>query len=125
MTGAVGAAGGTLAAPGFGTVGLGLSGAEIGAGIGATAGAVLGGDIGDKVGDAVDNVIDHILFMSKGGKRNISNEYSREARNHPDPCGWLGEQYEAARKAGDNVEAQKIVQAQKGLGCRNKSKRCR
>ena len=107
-------------APGVGTIGGGITGADIGAGIGATGGALVGGDIGDRVGDALDN----IMQMAKGGSQNIENEYSREARNQPDPCGWLAKQYTAARSSGDTAAAQKIIKAQKALGCRNTQKRC-
>jgi hypothetical protein len=71
-----------------------------------------------------NRALDNIMLMAKGGKQNISNEYSRLARNQNDPCGWLSEQYDMARKAGDSAAAQKIIQAQKDLGCRNKAKRC-
>jgi len=118
--GALGAAGGTVVAPGVGTVGGGISGAEAGAGIGVAVGAAIGGYVGDRVED----IIDSVMQMSKGGKQNISNEYSRAARSQKDPCGWLSDQYDLARKAGDSAEARKIVQAQKDLGCRNKAKRC-
>ena len=110
---AVGAGGGTLVSPGVGTVVGGAEGAYIGTVAGALAGAAIG-----------DSIEDQIMLMAKGGKQNISNEYSRAARNQKDPCGWLSDQYDNARKAGDSAAAQKIVQAQKDLGCRNKAKRC-
>jgi RHS repeat-associated protein len=118
--GALGAGGGTLVAPGVGTVGGGISGADAGAGIGAAGGAVVGGYIGNQVGDALDN----IMQMAKGGSQNIENEYSREARKQPDPCDWLAKQYAAARSSGNSAAAQKIIKAQKALGCRNTQKRC-
>jgi hypothetical protein len=83
-------------------------------------GAVAGAAIGDQVGDAIS---DYIMLMAKGGSQNIENEYSREARNQPDPCDWLAKQYTAARSSGDTAAAQKIIKAQKALGCRNTQKR--
>jgi len=80
--------------------------------------------LSSQAGNAVGGALDNIMLMAKGGKQNISNEYSRAARNQNDPCGWLSEQYDMARKAGDSAAAQKIIQAQKDLGCRNKAKRC-
>ena len=56
--------------------------------------------------------------MAKGGKQNLENEYSREARLQPDPCDWLKQQYDGARSA---VERNKIKQAQKQFGCRGNS----
>lgn len=73
----------------------------------------------------IDGPDDQILLMAKGGRQNIENEYSREARKQPDPCDWLRRQYETARSKRDSVAAKKIQEAQKALGCRNISKdRC-
>jgi hypothetical protein len=80
--------------------------------------------LSNQAGNAIGGAFDNIMLMAKGGKQNISNEYSRAARNQNDPCGWLSEQYDMARKSGDSAAAQKIIQAQKDLGCRNKAKRC-
>lgn len=117
--------GGTVVAPGVGTVGGGVSGADVGAGIGVGLGAGLGGYIGNEVGDTLGNIVQ----MAKGGTQNKSNEYSRAATAEAqatgkDPCDILDDWYREARAAGDAIEAQKIVQAQKALGCRNKRKRC-
>jgi hypothetical protein len=60
--------------------------------------------------------------MAKGGTKNIQNEYSRAAQLEPDPCGWLADQYDQARKCGDSVAARKMQQAQKALGCRKQAK---
>jgi hypothetical protein len=57
--------------------------------------------------------------MAKGGKQNIANEYSREARLQPDPCAWLRALYRAARARGDTATAQKIKTAQKDHDCRD------
>ncbi len=54
------------------------------------------------------------VCMARGGKKNIENEYSREARLQPDPCAWLKAQYDNASGA----ERLKIKAAQKSLGCR-------
>jgi hypothetical protein len=56
--------------------------------------------------------------MAKGGKQNLENEYTREARLQPDPCDWLRQQYD---KACDSAARQKIKQAQKFLECRKSS----
>jgi hypothetical protein len=62
--------------------------------------------------------------MAKEGSQNIDNEYSRAAKaSGMDPCDWLADQYEEARRRGDTVAARKIQQAQKFLKCRNKRKR--
>jgi RHS repeat-associated protein len=63
-----------------------------------------------------------IYLMSRGGKQNLSNEYTDQARTKPDPCKWLAEQY---ANATNSVERLKIQLAQKVLGCRNKRKRCK
>jgi hypothetical protein len=78
---------------------------------------------------AAAQALDNIVQMAKGGTQNKSNEYSRAATaeaqaSGKDPCDILADWYREARAAGDAVEAQKIVQAQKALGCRNKRKRC-
>jgi hypothetical protein len=79
--------------------------------------------------DSADQTLDNIVQMAKGGNQNKSNEYSRAATaqaqaSGKDPCDILDEWYREARAVGETVEAQKIVQAQKALGCRNKRKRC-
>lgn len=104
----VGAEGGTFVEPGGGTVLGGVGGGVVGGVVFGIAGGVAGA----------------WAAYSKGGTQNIENEYSREARRQPDPCGWLEEQYAAARSVGDAVATQKIIKAQKALGCRNKQKRC-
>src|SRR6185437_4823359 len=76
-----------------------------------------------------DQALDNIVQMAKGGTQNKSNEYSRAATaqaqaSGKDPCDILAEWYREARAAGEAAEAQKIVEAQKALGCRNKRKRC-
>ena len=58
------------------------------------------------------------MEMAKGGNQNKDNEWSREARQHPDPCAWLRQQYSQAK---DSVTRQKIKTAQKVLGCRKNS----
>ena len=58
------------------------------------------------------------MEMAKGGKQNKQNEYSREARLHPDPCAWLKNKYETARTT---EEREKIQLAEKALGCRRNS----
>jgi hypothetical protein len=75
-------------------------------------GIVVGGGLGVGI----------IYLMSRGGRQNISNEYTEKARTKPDPCKWLAEQYD---KATNSVEKLKIQLAQKALGCRNKRKRCK
>jgi RHS repeat-associated protein len=57
-------------------------------------------------------------WCAKGGKQNIDNEYSGQARLQPDPCSWLAALYQAARAKGDTKTAQKLKTAQKALGCR-------
>ena len=42
-----------------------------------------------------------ICYMAKGGKQNIDNEYSREARKQPDPCSWLQSQYDNANSSSE------------------------
>ena len=59
-----------------------------------------------------------INYMAKGGNQNKDNEYSREARKQPDPCGWLRQQYQAET---NSSERNKIKTAQKVLGCRQNS----
>jgi hypothetical protein len=66
--------------------------------------------------------IEQIVEMSKGGSQNKENEYVRAARQEPDPCAWLDQQYDSTT---NNQERLKIVLAQKVLGCRNKQKRGR
>ncbi len=58
------------------------------------------------------------IEMAKGEKQNKDNEYSREAILHPDPCGWLKQQYGSTN---DSVKRLKIKLAQKVLGCRKNS----
>ncbi|PTL79667.1 polymorphic toxin type 34 domain-containing protein [Vitiosangium sp. GDMCC 1.1324] len=61
------------------------------------------------------------VLCAKGGKKNIDNEYVREAKELPkgaDPCEFLRGLQNAAAASGDTVEEQKIKQAQKALGCR-------
>ncbi len=57
-------------------------------------------------------------WCAKGRKQHKSNEYSRAAQTHPDPCAYLERLYQAARAKGDSVESQKLKLAQKVLGCR-------
>ena len=78
--------------------------------IGIIGGIVLGAGIG--------HYAENALQMAKGGKQNIDNEYTREAVKHQDPCRWLQQEYDKARAAGDSVAQQKIIKAQKALGCR-------
>jgi len=59
-----------------------------------------------------------ILEMAKGGKQNIDNEWSRNARQQPDPCDWLKKEL---KNATDSVTKRKIKAAQKALGCRRNS----
>ena len=61
------------------------------------------------------------VSFAKGGKKNLENEYVRDARRlQPgDPCQWLRAQYEIARAARDTIAQRKIIQAQKFLGCRH------
>jgi RHS repeat-associated protein len=66
-------------------------------------------------GAAAVITIGTICYMAKGGKQNIENEYSRKARNQPDPCTWLQSQYDSATSSD---ERQKLKMAQKALGCR-------
>lgn len=61
------------------------------------------------------------VLCAKGGKKNIDNEYVRQAKELPkgtDPCKWLRGLQEDASVRGDTIEEQKIKQAQKALGCR-------
>lgn len=61
-----------------------------------------------------------IYRVAQHGKRKIDNQYSREAKEKPDPCTWLREQFESAT---DPAERRKIAAAPKALGCRNEKKR--
>ncbi len=70
------------------------------------------------VQDATTNAIETIMLMAKGGNQNKENEYSRAARMQPDPCAWLKAQYNSAT---DSAARQKIITAQKALGCRRNS----
>jgi hypothetical protein len=58
------------------------------------------------------------MDMAKGGRQNLENEWSRVARQEPDPCGWLKQQY---NQATDTATRMKIKTAQKVLGCRQNS----
>ncbi len=61
-----------------------------------------------------------VLEMSKGGKQNKGNEWSRAARQEQpnDPCSWLQGAYnDPSTTAADR---QKIKTAQKFLGCRRR-----
>ncbi len=63
----------------------------------------------------------HEILCAKGGKKNLDNEYVREAKELPkgvDPCEWLRGVYTEAIACGDTVEGLKIKQAQKAMGCR-------
>jgi hypothetical protein len=85
---------------------------------------LLGLEIGSL--DALDDLLGKLdpVQMAKGDSQNIDNEYSRAAKaSGMDPCDWLTDQYEEARRKGDPVAARKIQQAQKFLKCRNKRKR--
>lgn len=55
------------------------------------------------------------VYMSKGGTQNKDNEYSRAARQQPDPCEGLRQTYNASS---DSAERNKIKTVQKVLGCR-------
>ncbi len=125
--GTVGAIGGsagggvacTFVAPGVGTVGCGVGGGVAGASAGSVGGALIGASVGTGVGAGVGYVAggtvdiwDYIMQMAKGGVQNKGSEYSREARNYPDPCKWLKEIYDLATC---NTEKQKIKTAQKLL----------
>ncbi|WP_414164423.1 hypothetical protein ACMGGS_22315 [Superficieibacter sp. BNK-5] len=68
-------------------------------------------------GGTVD-IWEHIMQMAKGGVQNKDNEYSREARNHPDPCQWLKDMYDSATC---NTERLKIKTVPKALKCRHSS----
>jgi uncharacterized protein RhaS with RHS repeats len=67
---------------------------------------------------AVDKLIKAPLEMAKGGRQRLDNEWSRQARLQPDPCGWLQNQYD---HASDSATRMKIKIAQKVLGCRQSS----
>jgi len=102
----------------------------------ALGGRYLGGLAGDTLEDwtvsgsqsQTDPVPDSVA-MSKGGNRNIANEYSRAAvteaqASGKDPCDLLDDWYKEAKAEGDTEATAKIVTAQKALGCRNRKKRC-
>jgi len=55
--------------------------------------------------------------MAKGGKQNIRNHWYYAAKQQPDPCAWLRQQYQSAPAA----ERLEIKRAQKALECRASS----
>src|SRR5262249_40154665 len=60
------------------------------------------------------------VLCAKGGKKNIDNEYVRQAKELPkgtDPCNWLRGLQKEASARDDTAEVQKIKEAQKALGC--------
>jgi hypothetical protein len=65
------------------------------------------------------------MTKSRGkGHNEITPEVVKEAaRTGRDVCAILREMLEAAKKARDTKLQQKIVQAEKYLGCRNRNKR--
>jgi hypothetical protein len=113
---------------------IGILGGPVGIGIvGATACFMSSGcrDVVSKVAsgiaDAVKNSINgngeplpapDPMEMAKGGKQNIENEWSREARQHPNPCDWLEQEY---NRESDSEIRKKIKKAQKAVGCRQNS----
>jgi len=111
-----------------------------GGGIGGAIGGIIGGGIAlpvliiiggtlliqtplgdDSMGPVIEWRRRHcIQNFAQKGRRNIENEFSREAKTKTDPCKWLEEQL---AEAVDSVTRLKIIAAQKDLGCRNAQKR--
>jgi hypothetical protein len=120
-------AGGAIVAAGSvvadaGTFGVNIAATPLELAGGAAAGGVIAGCICEVIpliAQGVQSIWDHILLMAKGATQNKENEYSREARAHPDPCKWLEEQYNSTGCSSEN--RQKIKMAQKVLGCRKNS----
>jgi RHS repeat-associated protein len=69
----------------------------------------------NSVGALGNSLEDLLIMMAQRGQQNIDNEFSRQARLQPDPCGWLRQQYSQAQ---DPITRLKIKAAQKFLGCR-------
>ncbi|WP_353327979.1 RHS repeat-associated core domain-containing protein, partial [Chitiniphilus shinanonensis] len=70
--------------------------------------------------NALQDPNDGPMEMAKGGRQNLENEYSRAARQYPDPCDWLRSEY---NNTSDSKKRMKIKTAQKVLGCRQNSTR--
>lgn len=65
------------------------------------------------LGESLEDLL--IMMAQRGANQNLENEFSRQARLQPDPCGWLRQQYSQAQ---DSLTRLKIKAAQKFLGCR-------
>jgi hypothetical protein len=67
--------------------------------------------------------------MAKGGPQQGENEYTRAAKStaqgtDKEPCDFLAEWLEKAKRERDIQAVKKLEEAEKFLKCRNKRKRC-
>jgi RHS repeat-associated protein len=111
LGGSLGAAGGTLVLPGFGTIGLGSGGAAAGAAVGGGLGVLVGGALGDWISNLIPQ--SHLSQRGKGRQRDSGLE------GVPDE--------EIRTKARDPklspAERQRYIKEEKARGLRNKKKR--
>jgi RHS repeat-associated protein len=83
VAGALGAGGGTLVAPGLGTITGGVGGVEVGVGVGTVAGAAVGGYIGDKVEDFIDRILHSQSSTAvERGRKEAEDECFDECEHH-------------------------------------------